>query len=61
MAWREHCILLGFAWDELFRPAALFNGSEPLEGLVEIVVDDETHGHDLFIVNLGNHIDQFGL
>ena len=28
---------------------------------MQIVVDDEAHGHHMLVVNLGNHVDELGL
>lgn len=57
----EHSVLLVLARDELLWLATLLDRSVPLERLMKIIVDDQTHGQDFFVVDLGDHIDQLGL
>jgi len=61
MVGREHGVSLGLAWEELVRDAAFLDGAVPLESLVQIVIDDEAHAHDAFIIDATNHLDEFGL
>jgi len=57
----EHRLLHVFAWHELLGFSSLLNGSVPFKSLVEIIIDNQTHRHDTFVINLSNHIDQLGL
>ena len=57
----EGSVLDVFARHELLRSSALFDRSVSFESLVEVIIDDEAHRHDIFIVDLSNHIDQLWL
>ena len=57
----KHRLLLVFAWHELVRFSTLLDGTVPFEGLVEVIVDNQTHRHDSFVIDLRNHVDQLGL
>ena len=61
MAWTQVRVLQVLSRYEPFRPTAFLNGSVPFKSLMQIIVDDEAHGHHMLVVNLGNHVDELGL
>ena len=61
MAWTQVRVLQVLSRYKRFRPTALLNGSIPFKSLMQIVVNDEAHGHHMLVVNLGNHVDELGL
>lgn len=61
MAWTQVRVLQVLSRYEPFRPTAFLDGSVPFKSLMQIIVDDEAHGHHMLVVNLGNHVDELGL
>ena len=61
MAWSQARVLQVLARHKPFSYSALLNGPVPFESLVQIIVDDQAHGHNIFVVNLGDHVDELGL
>ena len=57
----ESSVLDVFSGHELLRSSALFDRSVSFESLVEVIIDNEAHRHDIFIIDLSNHIDQLWL
>lgn len=55
------CLQDGLAWDELARSGALLDSLDALEGLVQVVIDEQTHGQDGIVIDLFDHTDQLGL
>ena len=60
MARVEHSLLNRFTRHKLFWLAVLLDSSVSLECLMEVIVNNETHRHDAFIINLTNHVNEFG-
>ena len=60
MARAEHSLLNRFTRHKLFWRAVLLDSSVSLECLMEVIVYNETHRHDAFIINLTNHVNEFG-
>ena len=60
VAWIEHSLLSRFTRNKLLRLSILLDGSISLECLMKVIVYNETHRHDAFIINLTDHVNEFG-
>lgn len=61
VAWNEKCLLRGLTGNKLLRHASILNSVVAIESLVQVVVDDEAHGHDGLVVDLTNRLNHLGL
>ena len=59
MAGVEHSLLNRFTGNKLLGRAIFLDSSISLKCLMEVIVYNETHRHDAFIINLANHVDEF--
>ena len=60
MAWIEHSVLRRFTGNKLLRLSILLDGSISLKCLMKVIVYNKAHRHDTFIINLTDHVNEFG-
>lgn len=61
MTWVQISVLHVLTRHKSFRSSAFLNGPVPFESLVQIIIHNEAHGHNMLIIDLGNHVDQLRL
>jgi len=54
----EQRLLHGLTGDELLGPASLLDRFDPLERLVEVIVDDKAHCQNIIVIDLLDHTNQ---
>lgn len=61
MGRRQKCVLAGLARNERLRLASLFDFVIPSERRLQVIIDQETHIHGVFILDLADRIHQLWL
>ncbi len=61
VTWSQQGLLNRLARNEGFWLLTFFDCTVSVEGLVKVIVHDETHAHDILVVNLSNHANQLWL
>ena len=61
MAGVEESVACRFAGGKLSGPTSLLNSLYPFKRLVQVVIHQKAHCHNLLVVNLPDHTDKFGL
>lgn len=61
MGWLQTGVFSAFPRDEGVRPPAFLDSVIPLEGALQVVIDQETDSHNFLALDLSNQGEQLGL